>query len=90
MQVFAGDGDDEFVKLMGAYQGLALQTSNKVVAQLQAGHVDYLLSSYESMTFVMKSLRQDYFVMLVLKPEANVGQGIYRIRLAAAAFDREI
>jgi predicted regulator of Ras-like GTPase activity (Roadblock/LC7/MglB family) len=82
--------DDEYLKLIGAYQGIALQTSQNVMKQLDAGAVDYYLASYENATFLVKALKEKYFIMLALSPEANYGQGIYRIRRVADAFDREI
>lgn len=86
----APDGDEEYLRLMGAYQGIALQTSRSVVKQLDAGSIDYYLASYENVTFLVKALAENYFLLLALTPEANIGQGIYRTRRAADAFNREI
>ena len=82
--------DDEYIKLMGAYQGIALQTTRNVIRQLDAGPLDYYLASYENTTFLLKALRENYFVLLALGPAGNIGQGIYRVRRVAEAFDREI
>ena len=90
VQCVATGGDEEYIKLMGAYQGLALQTSRGVVGQLEAGAMDYLYTSYENASFLIKALEQNYFLMLVLAPEANVGKGVYNIRRSAGAFNQEI
>ncbi|MCC6745466.1 MAG: hypothetical protein IT175_16515 [Acidobacteria bacterium] len=86
----APGGDDEYVKLMGAYQGIAFNTSRMICSQLEAGGIDYFFTAYENVSFLIKSLDQDYFVMLVLAPGANVGQGIYSIRRSAAGFNSEM
>ena len=83
-------GNDEYLRLMGAYQGIALQTSRAVIKQLDAGSIDYYLVSYDNAAFLLKALVANYFLLLVLKPDANLGQGIYRVRRVAEAFNREI
>jgi predicted regulator of Ras-like GTPase activity (Roadblock/LC7/MglB family) len=91
VQSFTAPGhDDEYLKLMGAYQGIALQTSQNVLKQLDAGSVDYYLAAYDNASFLVKALKANYFILLALSPEANYGQGIYRVRRVAEAFDREI
>ena len=90
VQCFSTDGDDEYIKLMGAYQGIALQTSKSVIEQLEAGSIDYYYSAYENVAFLVKALKQNYFILLALGPRANIGQGIYRVGLAADAFNQEI
>jgi predicted regulator of Ras-like GTPase activity (Roadblock/LC7/MglB family) len=90
VQCFSADGDEEYIKLMGAYQGIALQTSKGVIAQLEAGSIDYYYASYENVAFLVKALEQDYFLLLALGPAANIGQGIFRVGRAAEAFNREI
>jgi len=90
VQCLASEGEEDYVKLMGAYQGIALQTSQHIVHQLDAGEVDFCFTSYENASFLVKALEHDYFLMLVLGPEANLGKGIYNIQRSAEAFNREI
>ena len=91
VQCYASDAEeDEHIRLMGAYQGIALQTSRGIIDQLQAGTIDYCYTSYETVSFLIKALQQEYFLMMVLSPDANVGQGIYYLRQIAADFNREI
>lgn len=90
VQSYSVEGDDDLIDLMGAYQGIAFQTSRAIVGQLDAGAIDYFYTSYEKASFLIKALRQDYFLMLILGPEGNLGQGLYNVRRSAEAFDREI
>jgi predicted regulator of Ras-like GTPase activity (Roadblock/LC7/MglB family) len=90
VQCISPNGDDDYVKLMGAYQGISLGTSRGIVGQLDAGEVDYCYTAYENMSFLVKALDHDYFLMLILSPDANVGKGIYAIRRSADAFNREM
>jgi predicted regulator of Ras-like GTPase activity (Roadblock/LC7/MglB family) len=90
VQCHAANGDEEYMKLMGAYQGIALQTSKGVIEQLEAGAIDYYYASYENVAFLVKALEQNYFLLLALGPAANIGRGIFRVKQAAEAFNREI
>ena len=90
VQCYAVASDEEYMKLMGAYQSITLRTSRTVINQLEAGGIDYCFASYEQASFLVKALKQDYFLLLALSPGANIGQGIYRVRQAAESFDREI
>jgi predicted regulator of Ras-like GTPase activity (Roadblock/LC7/MglB family) len=90
VQCIAEGADEEYVKLMGAYQGIALGTSRTIVSSLDGGEIDYCFTAYESASFLVKALDHDYFLMVVLAPDANVGKGVYVIRNAAAAFNREM
>jgi predicted regulator of Ras-like GTPase activity (Roadblock/LC7/MglB family) len=90
VQTYAVNGDVDYVNLMGAYQGIAFQTARNISTQLEAGRIDYTYTSYDTVSFLVKALPQDYFVLLLLGPEANVGQGIYNVRRAAADFAKEI
>ena len=90
VQTFPAGDDEDYIKLMGAYQGIAFQTSRGVVSQLDAGGVDYVITSYDKVSFLIKALNHDYFLMLLMKPDANIGKGIYDIRRLAEAFNREI
>ena len=90
VESLSADENNDLIDLMGAYQGIAFQASRRIVDQLDAGSIDYFYTSYEEASFLIKALDQDYFIMLVLGPEANLGQGIYNVRRAAEAFNREI
>ena len=90
VQCIARDDQDDYVKLMGAYQGIALGTSRTIASQLDAGEIDYCYTSYENASFLVKALDHDYFLMLVLAPDANVGKGIFDVRRVAEAFNREM
>jgi predicted regulator of Ras-like GTPase activity (Roadblock/LC7/MglB family) len=90
VECYSVAGDDEYLRLMGAYEGIMLQTSRAVLRGLEAGGIDYYFASYENASLLIKALQQDYFLLLALSPGANIGQGVYRIRRAAEAFDREI
>jgi len=85
----AGD-DEDYIKLMGAYQGIAFQTSRGIVSQLNAGGIDYVITSYDKVSFLIKALDHDYFLMLLMNPTANLGKGIFNVQRFAAAFNQEI
>jgi predicted regulator of Ras-like GTPase activity (Roadblock/LC7/MglB family) len=90
VQCIAAEGEDDYIRLMGAYQGIALQTSQHIAHQLDAGEVEFFFTAYENASFLVKALSHDYFLLLVLGPEANLGKGIYNIERSAESFNREI
>ena len=90
VQCVSANGDDDYVKLMGAYQGISLGTSRTIASQLEAGEIDYCFTAYENASFLVKALDNDYFLLLVLSPDANVGKGVYDVRKVADAFNKEM
>lgn len=90
VQCISAAEDEDYVKLMGAYQGIALGTSRTIVSSLEGGEIDYCFTAYENASFLVKALENDYFLLLVLSPDANVGKGVYVMNGAADAFNREM
>lgn len=83
-------GDEDYIRLLGAYEGITLQNSRTIMRELEAGSVDYYFCAYENASLLIKALHQDYLLLLALSPDANIGQGVYRIQRAADGFNREI
>ena len=49
---------------------------------LALGDLRELVVSLASVTFIMRLFNRDYFVVLAMKPEGNLGRGRYELRKA--------
>jgi len=73
--VQAGAGDERH-RLIGAYHGIALSAARRMLARLGGGEPRLLVSRYARGTVVMRPLRDGYYMVLALAPEASLAQGL--------------
>ena len=45
VEAYSGAGDEDYIRLMGAYEGITLQTSRTIMRELEAGSIDYYFVS---------------------------------------------
>jgi predicted regulator of Ras-like GTPase activity (Roadblock/LC7/MglB family) len=50
--------------------------------ELALGGLREMVVSLEQVTFLMRLFNKDYFVVLAMKPEGNLGRGLYELRKA--------
>jgi len=95
------DGDCEYVqyyghidsfqhKLLGAYQGILLAMIRRAIEKLKCSGLDKIVTEYEHARFVTKILKREYFLVLVMKVEANLGQALQEIDRTAEILNQEI
>ncbi|MBP7867486.1 MAG: hypothetical protein KA419_16255 [Acidobacteria bacterium] len=87
---FAGKVDPYVQKLMGAYQGVILGQVRHLCKLRNTGIPEMLITEYEKARFITQSLRSGYFLVLVLDPAANIGQGMQQIGIAGREINEEI
>ncbi len=87
---YYGHLDSFRTKWLGAYQGILLQHMRGIVSRLRVSGLDKIVTGYEGATFITKNLKDNYYVVLVLDPSANIGQGIHEIDRVAAIINAEI
>ena len=56
--------------------------ASKSGSDLDLGELRELVVALGSVTFLMRLFNKDYFVVLALKPEGNLGRGRYELRKA--------
>ena len=56
---------------------------------LALGDLRELVVSLDSVTFIMRLLNKDYFVVLAMKPEGNLGRARYELRKAELTLAHE-
>ena len=75
--VEAGDGHERH-RLIGAYQGIALSKARALAHRHSAGEISHVVCRYSDGSVILQPLKDGYYLILSLGPEANVGQGLHR------------
>ena len=63
-------------RLIGAYQGLALSTLQKATERYDVGAIGYLAFRYREGTLLLRPLRDGYYLVMSMAPEAILARGI--------------
>jgi len=90
-EVVVGAGDlDERQRLIGAYQGIALGMASRTAGRFDAGEVRSLLWRHDRGSVVLATLRDGYYLVVSLGPEALPAVAVRHCDEARARLDKEI
>jgi predicted regulator of Ras-like GTPase activity (Roadblock/LC7/MglB family) len=90
-EVVVGAGElDERHRLIGAYQGIALGMASRTAARFEAGRVESLAWRHEGGSVFLATLKDGYYLVLSLGPQAIVAVARRRCDQARARLNREI
>ncbi|HUL76362.1 MAG TPA: roadblock/LC7 domain-containing protein [Vicinamibacteria bacterium] len=90
-EVVVGAGDlDERQRLIGAYQGISLGMVSRTAARFDAGEVRSLLWRHDGGSVVLATLRDGYYLVVSLGPEALPALAARRCDEARARLDEEL
>lgn len=78
------------LKLEGAYHGIFLRRARHMLSLAEAGDLERLLISGRQMRVVSRSLRDEYYLVLVLEPWAPVEAAAPAIQRTVDALNAEI
>lgn len=87
--VAAGEKDPNHL-LVGAYQGITLSRVRKISDDYPVGEIGHLASRYAGGKIVSRPLKDGYFVVLALSPDANLPLGVDRLERAARLVNEEL
>ena len=65
-------------RLIGAYQGIALNAARRTGGRYLTGEVRLMHCRYESSQVILVTLRDGYYLILALRADANSGVGLHR------------
>jgi len=68
----------ERLRLIGAYQGIALARAKDVKERYAMGDVRHILCRYTDGHVISRPLRDGYYLVVALALSANVGQALHR------------
>jgi predicted regulator of Ras-like GTPase activity (Roadblock/LC7/MglB family) len=74
--VLESGGGDEQLRLIGAYQGIALAGARKAGERYSAGKIEYMLWRYDHGSVLLRPLKDGYFFVMSLAPEAHPAQAL--------------
>jgi len=90
-EVVVGAGDlDERQRLIGAYQGIALGMASRTAGRFDAGEVRSLLWRHDGGSVVLSTLKDGYYLVVSLGPEALPAVAARYCEAARDRLDEEI
>jgi predicted regulator of Ras-like GTPase activity (Roadblock/LC7/MglB family) len=84
------DRGDERLRLIGAYQAIALGAATRTAARYGAGAIDHVVTRYSWGTIILRPLNEGYFMVLALEPGARVALALHRSLEARERLNAEI
>ena len=77
-------------RLIGAYQGIHLMSTRKAMSRYAVGALSCLVYRYVACSVILRPLRDGYYLLLSLAPEANLGRALHASKQTAADLDAEL
>ncbi len=74
--VLESGASDERLRLIGAYQGIALAGARKASERYSAGDIQYMLWRYDHGSIILRPLKDGYFFVMSLAPDAHPAQAL--------------
>ncbi len=81
---------EERLRLIGAYQGIALATARRSASRHATGALTYMHCRYAWAHVVARPLKDGYYLVLAFDADAAVGAGLHRSESARARLDQEL
>ena len=75
---------------LGAEYSAMMREVQRVNASLQTGDVAEISVLTDKVTVISRQISKEYFLVLVVEPEGNVGKGRFLIRREIAALEKEL
>ncbi len=81
---------EQRLRLIGAYQGIALATAQRTATRFSGGPLTYMLCRYAWGQVVARPLKDGYYLVLSFDADAPTGPGLYHSELAHTRLVAEI
>ncbi len=86
---FSEEGVAENLDVAAAEFTLLVRSASRSGRDLDLGELRELVVMLGKVTFVMRLFSRDYFALLAIKPEGNLGRGRYELRKAELSLTKE-
>jgi predicted regulator of Ras-like GTPase activity (Roadblock/LC7/MglB family) len=80
----------EGLRLIGAYQGIALAAARKTAERYEVGPVEQLVCRYAGGSVIVVPLKDRYFLVLAVGAETNVPRALFQSHRAQEELNKEI
>jgi len=77
-------------RLIGAYQGIALSAARRATSRHEVGSIVQFCCRYAGGAVVLTSLKDDYYLIVLLAPEASLAVGLWHSASARDALNVEL
>jgi len=88
--VVGSDACDDRLRLIGAYQGIALATAHRTAERYAGGSIGCLVARHAAGTVISRPLKDGYYLVIALAPEASVALAEYRSTQVCELLNAEI
>lgn len=86
---FTEEGSATNLDVAAAELTSLIRSASRSGKDLNLGELRELVVAHDKVTFVMRFFSKDYFAVLALSPEGNVGRGRYELRKAELTLAKE-
>ena len=86
---FTEEGDTANLDVTAAEFTSLIRSASKSGKDLDLGELRELVVAMSNVTIVMRLFNKDYFAVLALKPDGNLGRGRYELRKAELVLAKE-
>ena len=86
---FSEEGVAENLDVAAAEFTSLVRSASRSGRDLDLGQLRELVVTLGKVTFVMRLFSRDYFALLAIKPEGNLGRGRYELRKAELSLAKE-
>ena len=77
-------------RLIGAYQGIALARARQAAQRHDIGRIAHFCCRYASGTVALTALKDDYYLIVSLAPEASLAVGLWHSAAAREELNAEL
>ena len=77
-------------RLIGAYEGISLGIIKKIVERHRMGSIDYIVRRHATGSVILRPLKDGYFLIVSLGPEAPLAQAVHRSAAAKVSLDADL
>lgn len=86
---FVSDGSEANLDVAAAELTSLVRNANRSGDDLGLGNLRELMMVLEGVTFIIRLFNREYFLVLAVKPDGNLGRGRYEMRKAEIQLARE-
>src|SRR3954467_4979051 len=86
---FTEQGSANNLDVAAAELSSIVRNASRTGTDLSLGELRELVVAHDSVTFVLRFFSKDYFAVLALLPEGNIGRGRYELRKAELTLAKE-
>jgi predicted regulator of Ras-like GTPase activity (Roadblock/LC7/MglB family) len=90
LETYAREETPFDIETVGAEVSVVVKAIERASQSLEAGGTKEVAVKSDKLITLIRVLNEGYFVVLALRPDGNLGQGRFRLRVAAPALVEEL